>query len=213
MFAIDLLKGQGIPEKRGPERIVMAAVTFVVPIVVAMMMLGFYLSDSIAISVQRREIANYEKRTDKLSDAVEMQRAFEKEKRTILDCLSEVSSTVGAHTQWSPILVTVVESMPDSMVLTKLEVDRRSTKRKVPQKDNPEKMVETTVPVTTLRISLCGKPEHDYERAVRGFRDRLRFSEILGPMLEDIRIARDVSELDGREVVSYELNCVFKFGL
>ncbi|MHC4616585.1 MAG: hypothetical protein ACYTEQ_02395 [Planctomycetota bacterium] len=213
MFTIDLLKGEGIPEKSGPERVVVASAAFAVPVIVAIIMFSFYLSDSIAISVRSREIANYERKTKDLSHALEMKEAFEREKSAIRDCLSEVSSSVGWHTQWTPVLTAVVESMPDSMVLTRLEVDRLSVRRKVPKKDDPEKMVDATVPVTTLRISVSGRPDHDYEKAVRDFRDRLRFSNVIGPKIQNIRIARDVGELDGQEVVSYELNCIFKSGV
>jgi hypothetical protein len=210
MFTIDLLKGKGIPERSGPQGIVVASVTFVVPVVVALIMFGCYLSDSIAISIEKKEITSYETKASKLSNAVELRRSFEKQKTDIRECLSEVSSSIGRHTQWSPILAAVVESIPDSMVLTKLDVAKRPVKKKVPKKDDPHTMVEKRAFTTMLSITVSGKPKRDYERAVRNFRDRLRSSSVLGPKLEGIRIARDVGDLEGQEVVWYELNCVFK---
>ncbi len=52
MFTIDLLKGEGVPVKSGPGGITIAVVTLVVPIVIAIVMLGLYLSNIINISVQ-----------------------------------------------------------------------------------------------------------------------------------------------------------------
>ena len=212
MFTIDLLKGQGIPTKRGPETVVIAAVTFVVPIIITIVMFGLYLSSKIVISVQKQEIVSYQAKIDQLSDAVELQKSFEEEKKLINSCLSEVSSSIGKHTQWSPVLVTLVKNMPDSMVLTKLEVKQRSVKRKIPKKDDPQKMVDISVPVRTLQMSVSGSPQYNCDKAVRDFRDRLRFSKLLKSKLEDIRVSQKADTFEGQDVVSYEIDCIFKPG-
>ena len=213
MFTIDLLKGQGIPIRSGPEGIAVAAVAFAVPIIIAIVMFGFYLSNSITMAVQRQDIVKYQAKADALSDAVELQKSFEKEKNAISSGLSEVSSSIGRHTQWTPVLVALVENMPDSMVLTKLEVKQRSVKRKVPGKDDPGKMVDISIPVRTLQMKVCGSAQSNCDKAVRDFRDRLRQSTLLGPKLEGIRVSQRFDTLRGRDVVSYEMDCAFKPGL
>lgn len=210
MFTIDLLKGQGIPIKNGPGGLVIAAMAFAVPIFVAMAMLGFYLSNGIVIKVTRQEIVNYEKNIGTLSDAVKLQGSFEKEKNNINSCLSEALSSVGKHTQWSPVLATVVENMPDSMVLTRLEVKQRSVNKKVPQKDDPNKMIEVSVPASTLQMSVSGRSQAKNDKAVKDFKDSLRLSALLAPKLEDIIISQKSDTFEGRDVVSYEIDCIFK---
>ncbi len=210
MFTIDLLKGQAVPIKRGPESIVITAVTFAVPIIVAIVMFGFYLSNKITISVQKQRIVSHKADIDKLSEAADLQKSFEQEKKAINNCLSEVSSSLDRHTQWSPVLVTVVKNMPDSMILTRLEVKQRSIKKKVPKKDDPKKMVDISVPVRTLQISVSGSPQHDCDKAVRDFRNRLRFSKLLEPKLEDIIVSQKTGTLEGQKVISYEIDCIFK---
>jgi len=213
MFTIDLLKGQCIPAKSRPGSIAIVGATFAVPIIIAIVMFGFYLSNIINISVQKQEIVKYEKRIDKLSDSIEMQKLFEKEKNVISSCLTEVSSSIAKHTQWSPILRTLVENLPDSVVLTSLEVKQRFIKRKVPRKDDPEKMTSISVPVRTLHVSVYGSPQTNHDKAVRDFGARLRSSALLGPKLEDIRVSQGFDTLQNQDVVSYEINCVFKPGL
>lgn len=210
MFTIDLLKGQCIPIKSRPESVAVTAVTFAVPVIIAIVMFGFYLSNGVVISVQKQRIVNYEANIDKLSDATELQKSFEQEKKAIGSCLSEVSSAIGRHTQWSPILVTMVKNMPDSMVLTKLEVKEHSVRRKVPKRNDPGKMVDISVPVRTLQMSISGSPQYDCDRAVRDFRNSLRSSSLLGPKLEDIRVSQKSDTLEGQSVVSYEIDCIFK---
>jgi len=152
MFKIDLLQGQAVPMKSKPEGIAITAVTFAVPVIVAIVMFGVYLRNSAAMSVHERQIVNYQAKIDKLADAVEVQKAFEKEKSTINSSLTEVKSAIGRHMQWSPILVALVENMPDSVVLTNLEVKQHFARRKMPQKDDPQKMVDVSVPVRTLKM-------------------------------------------------------------
>jgi hypothetical protein len=206
MFTIDLLKGRGLPVKSKPQGILVAVATFTVPLIVGMVMFGFYASDKIVTSVRQQEIANYQASIDRLSEAAEVQKSFEQERNLINGCLSEVGSSIGSHGQWSGVLVTLVENMPDS----KLEVKQSSIKKKVPQKDDPKKMVDISVPVRTLHMSVCGSWEEDYDEEIRDFRNRLRFSERLASKLEDIRVAQGVEKLEDRDVVSYEIDCVFK---
>jgi Tfp pilus assembly protein PilN len=213
MFTIDLLKGQGIPAKSRPEGIAIAAATLAVPVIIAIVMFGLYLRNKIIISVQKQAIANYETKIGGLSDAVELQKSFENEKNAISGCLSEASTSLGRHTQWSPVLATLVKNMPDSVVMTELEVKQSSVKRKVPKKDDPEKMIDISVPVRTLRIKVCGSPQSDCDKAVRDFRERLRSSTLLGPKLENIRVSQRLGTLESREVVSYQIECIFKPGL
>ena len=202
MFTIDLLKGQGIPAKSRPEGIAIAAVTFAVPIIIAIVMFGFYLSNIINISIQKREVVRYKKKIDQLSDALKMQKSFEKEKNVINSYLTEASSSITRHTQWSPVLV-----------LTSLEVKQRSVRRKVPKKDDPKTMTNISIPVRTLHISVCGSPQTNCDKAVRDFGGRLRSSALLGPKLENIKVSQGFDILQNQDVVSYKIDCVFKPGL
>ena len=210
MFTIDLLKGEGIPAKSRPEGIAIAAATLAVPVIIAIVMFGLYLRNRIIISIQKQAIVNYETKIVELSDAVELQKSFEKEKAVIGSALSEVKSSIGRHTQWTPVLATLVENMPDLLVLTELRVKQNSVKIKVPKKDDPQKMVDISVPVRTLQMSVSGRPGDNCDEAVRDFKDRLRSSALLGPKLEDIRVSQEFDTLEGRDVISYEIDCIFK---
>ena len=213
MFTIDLLKGEAVPPKSRPGGIAIAGAAFAAPIIIAIVMFSFYLSNIINISIQKQEVVRYKKKIDQLSDALKMQESFEKEKKVISSCLTEASSSIARHTQWSPILMTLVENMPGSVVLTSLEVKQRSVRKKVPQKDDPNKMTNISVPVRTLHISVCGSPQTNSDKAVRDFGGRLRSSALLGPKLENIKVSQGFDILQNQSVVSYEMDCVFKAGL
>lgn len=103
--------------------------------------------------------------------------------------------------------------MPESVILTGLDVRQRSTRIKVPQKDDPQKTVEASVPVRTLQMKVAGKPESNSDEEIRDFSERLRSSSLLGPRLENIRIAQGVGKLKEEEVITYQIDCIFKPGM
>jgi Tfp pilus assembly protein PilN len=175
-------------------------------------MLSFYQRNKIVVSVKEQEIAKCQAEIDELSDAVELQRALEEKKTAYGSCLSEVKSSIKRHTQWSPVLTTLMENIPDSVVLKTLEVAHETVKRKAPKEDDPQKMVDIDVLVRILRLKVSGGKQSNCDDAVRDFRDRIRDSAFLGPRLEKIGVSQKSETLDGQDVVSYEISCVLKPG-
>jgi Tfp pilus assembly protein PilN len=213
MLTIDLLKGQGIPLKSSPGGIAIIAVSAVVPIIIAIIMFSFYLDDKANASVSEQEIARCQKDIEKLSGAVKVYESLEKEKILYSNCLSEVKSSLSKYIQWSPVLVTVVENMPESVMLTELEVRQESVRKKVPKPDNPEEMVEKSIPIKVLLMTVSGDPKSNCGKAVIDFQDSLRSSAFLGPKLESIGYSQESEKLKGQDVASYKIKCVFKEGL
>ena len=210
MFKIDLLKGQGLPLKSSPGGIAIVAVTIAVPLYAFIIMFGFYVNDITYMSIREQEIVRCQSGIDKLSTAVMQQESLEKRKNLYNDCLSEVKASIDKYIQWSPVLVTLVENMPSSVMLAELEVRQDSVRKKIPKPDNPQEMMDSTVPVKILRMSISGGPQYDCNKEVRDFQDRLQASTFLGPKLENIVVSRESETLEGRDVASYEIDCVFK---
>jgi len=210
MFTIDLLKGQGVPLKSSPGGIAIISITIAIPLYILIMMIGFYVNDKALMSIREQEIVRCQSEIEKLSDAVKLYESLEKEKILYNSCLSEVKSSIGKYVQWSPVLVTVVENMPNSVMLTELEVREDSVMKKVPKKDNPQEMVDGSVSVKVLKMVVSGGPEYDCNEEVKDFQDRLQSSAFLGPQLENIVVSRESETLKGRDVASYEIECVFR---
>ena len=74
-------------------------------------------------------------------------------------------------------------------------------------------MIDVSVPVRTLGLVVSGSPHFNCDKVVKDFRDRLLVSKELGARLEDIRVSQGMGILEGQDVVSYEINCIFKPGL
>lgn len=106
-----------------------------------------------------------------------------------------------------------MENLPDSIVLTALEVRQQSVKRKAAIKGGSDQKTDTSIPVKVLKMRVSGNPSYDCDLEIRKFRDRLRASKVLGPKLEDVVIVSQGHDtLDGRDVVAYDIECVFKAG-
>ncbi len=210
MFTIDLLKGQGIPARSTPEGIIATAVTVFLPVAVALTMLAIFLSNRVVINVQKREIAGYEKKIAGLSDEMKAHKKYEKQKGAVQQRILETADAINDHQQWSDILVTIVENMPDSLVLERMSVESRATKVKVIDAENPKKKKDKTVMRRTLLLTLGGSVGDVSNREVQQFRDNLRISKVLGPQVEDIPVSQRVEMVDDREVITYEMKCVLK---
>jgi len=213
MFTIDLLNGQAIPLNSKPGSLAIIVISAAIPIAIAAGMLSYYHRNAIVVSVKGQEIANCQAEIDKLSDAVELYKALEKKKTDYGIYMSELNSSLKRHTQWSPVLKTLIENIPDSVVLNTLAVEHDTVKRKVPKEDDPQKMVEVDVLVRILRLSVSGGQQSNCDEAVRDFRDRILASPELGPRLEKIEVSQKSETIDGQDVVSYEIRCVLKPGL
>jgi hypothetical protein len=218
MFAIDLLKGQGRPARTKPQGVAIFVATFAVPMLVAILMAGYYYRNKVVISIYKQSVAGYVTQTEHLSDALKLKGAREREKSAISGCLADVADSIGRHTQWSPVLVAIVQNLPDSVVMNSMEVRQSSMKQRPVvktglEKDNKDKQAEASVTVRTLNLRVSGNPSYDCDREIKAFRERLRASNVLGPRLEDVVIVSQGHDtLDGREVVAYDIDCIFKPG-
>lgn len=210
IFKIDLLKGEGIPPKMGPTGIVITAVTTFVPVVIALILLGQHFHNEVVMKIKQQDIVKLEARTEKLSDAVEIQKSLEKEKIFYNACLSDIKTSIGKYTQWSPVLMTIVEDMPVSVVLTDMTVEQDSIEKSVPKKDDPSKTLPMKVLVTKLLLRVSDNGKGNCDKAVKEFRDKLSSSPVLASKIENIVPSQKSEKDNGKDVVSYELNCLFR---
>jgi len=214
MFNIDLLKGKGLPVRTKPQGVAIFVATFTVPIAAAMLMVGFYVRNEVVISVHKQNATSFENQTQRLADALKLKEKCEKTKADINGCMADMATSINRHMQWTPLLVAIVQNLPDSVALTGLEVKKQTSKRKPAAKGQDAKKGDNTIITRTLKMSVSGNPRYNCDVEVKAFRDRLKADEIMGPKLEDIVIVSQGNEvIDGRDVVTYDIDCVFKPGL
>jgi hypothetical protein len=210
IFTIDLLNGQGLPLKTRPGGIAIVVLTAIVPILLAMGTFGFYLNNRIILSLKDREVAKSEEKISAFSDALNQREKLMTVKTAYTGYLTEVGSSLRKCIQWSPILVTVVANMPESVVLTSLEVECKSVRKDVPKNDGSGETKQVEALVRVLRLRVTGAPRRDCDEAVKEYQERLRASALLGPRLENIRVSREPERMGDQDTFSYEIACIFK---
>lgn len=211
MYKIDLLKGHGIPirNRRGGLLIIIATVA--APLIIAMVMYSQYLLNNIDINRMEISIRDRDKKIAQMADAVKALASLERQSVTMRDCLADVGTAIGRNVQWSPILRLIVENMPPSTQLSKLDVSLVQASKQVPDKTDPKRMVNVPYASRSLRISLHEFSKSDNGEAVHAFISKLRTSNVLVNKVEDIRIAaQEHDKVQGIEVTRYDVECVFK---
>lgn len=212
MFKIDLLKGKGIKTKTSAGGITITVITVAVPVVIALVMAGCLIHSKITASIKQSKIANYQVRIDSSAQVLAFRRSLEKETNIISNRLSEVSTFIGNHIQWSPIIETVVRNIPNSMALTKLEAEQKMVKVKKAATGNSKQanIAASTAFVRTLNVSISGSGAANYDKEVQEFKNNLLSSPLMSPKLDQIRVSRKSQEVEKKETACYEIECTFK---
>lgn len=210
MFTIDLLKGKAIPLKSRPEGIAIAAVTFTVPVIVAMAMFAYFIHCRVVTSIQKQRMVSYQQKTRQLASAIESHKNIEQKKAEIDSCMSEIWSSLKRHSQWTDVLITITENIPASVVLTELSVKQRSVRMKVPKDNDPKIMVGVTAQARTLKIKVAGRMNENLDEQIRNFRDVIRACPSIEKTLKEVRVSQGSDILDGENVISYEIDYIFK---
>lgn len=90
MFTIDMLKGQGRPVRTRPQGLALFVATFAVPVLVIILMAGYYIRNEVIISIQKQDIAGLDVQMQRLADELKFKEACEKEKAAVNGCLTDV---------------------------------------------------------------------------------------------------------------------------
>ncbi len=210
MHTVDLLRGRGIPPKTTLVGILIAAITALVPICTTAALLDRYFRNETFLEIRSQALAIETREQDSYSDAIKARAALEKKKAEVQNTLSEVVTFADGHIQWSPILTTLAEHMPEEMIVRSLEAVRKNTAVIVPSENDPENTARVTVPKRSLVIDVAGKQDADHDESVMTLRNELARSDALAGKLEDVVISQGAGGAAEEGVVSYEVICIFE---
>jgi len=210
MYTVDMLLGEGVPIRSRPGGIALACLIVVVPLLIGLAMTSFYLDGRVILSINKQQLSQIETASTVLAQAMMKTESLQRDRASANAVLTEIKAAVGGYMQWSQSLTALVENLSDSLVLTRLEANRRMVQRRVSVPDDPTRKVEVSVPVRTLTLCVCGRQAGTALEAVRALQESLRFSPVIGPILGTITVSQNRTMLDGEEAVLYELECVLK---
>jgi hypothetical protein len=208
MFTIDLLKGTGVPIKNSPGAVALKALPFVLPLVVAVYLIGSFQLNRMVIAMEQSGI---DKTQDKLTEyAADIQQARQWNRATdqVRKNLAEVTRGLGRHIQWSRTLQILVEQMPESIGLKEIKLARSTTREKMTDPQDSQKQVDKMVIHRILTVVLYGAPSWETDEAVQQYLTRLEQTPEIKRRMRDIRIVSQQSEeLNGKPFTIHTIEC------
>ncbi|MBN1125856.1 MAG: hypothetical protein JXA82_12675 [Sedimentisphaerales bacterium] len=211
MFTIDLLKGSGVPLHSNPLRTAMRSIPFMIPLFLIVALTSQYLHNNTLLAVGRSNLENMQMQILRCRDDMTAYEQYMQQITQTRNRLREVAGAIDRHIQWSDVIRALSENLPDRIAIQQLDLKRSASRKKVSDKDNPEKLLTQTIINRTLLIWVYGPQSTQTDRAVQEFLQKLQSSSVLLPMIEDIRISsRYEEEIDETVVAVYEIECLFK---
>ena len=212
MHTIDLLKGEGIPAKATFGTVCLVGLIVVVPILAGSVMAGWYLQNREIIAIDQQAITSAEQTIERHKGDVAVKEQMEQRQAGVNAKLAEVKSCLDGYVQWSPVLATLAQNMPDGMVMSRLAAETRQNRQIVTKDNDPNRPVNVTISKRVLVLDLAGTSGGNYGTVVRAYGECLKNSPVLGPRLENIVHSEKPGEFGDVKTVTYTMELVFKGG-
>jgi len=210
MYQINMLKGRQLPENHWVG-IVLTGITFIIPVVLAFGISIGYFNGRASFNAQQEKLSDYEFQLRELDSAKGRTDSIVSDIQRMSASMSDVKEYLGRQIQWSDILLAISNNLPDTLYVDKLDVTRKAVNKLVDQRYGDKKKINIIIPARTLVISLYSLSSEGDDAAVRKLQRNLIESEAFKKSVNDVVIAARVPDvISGKEVVRYELNCVFK---
>ena len=202
MYEIDLFNGRNLPQRSRPVSAAAAALLLVVPATAGFFIFGSYYEHSVALENGLRRAEALEQKLEDLRDVQRFQEEMTASRRGLEDRLGEISQVLAGHPSWSPVLLTLAQSVPAGITISKLELDRAKIKG-IPG--------EFPTYSYTLRIGVYVPARGGSGASIQHFIERLRLPTAFGAQADDIRIVLQQPEsLQGHPYTLYLIECPIK---
>ena len=210
MFEIDLLRGNGRPQRMNLKRTVLRLVLLLIPIGAGLVYAADLQRGRSQLEALRQTAADYETQLD---EYIEDMRSLSQLKGQI-DSLSRSLDDIGLLLRYrivtSAMLVELAAQLPPDIFIREFQFRRAGRRERIEHEDSGKVYFEPVVQ-RTLRVSLCGYESPDTDAAVQLYLSRLNASPIVAPVVRDIRtLARRHRPLNETNAVFYELELVLK---
>jgi hypothetical protein len=211
MFTIDLLKGAGVPIKNSPGTVALKALPFVLPLLVAVYLVGSFQFNRTVIAMEQSGINKMQEKLTEYSADIQQARQWNTATDQVRKNLVEVTRGLGRHIQWSRTLQMLVEQMPESIGLKEIKLARNTTREKFADPQDSQKQVDKMVIHRILTLVLYGDPSWETDEAVQQYLTRLEQTPGIQNRMKDIRIvARQSEELNGKSFTIHTIECEFQ---
>ncbi|MBN2511560.1 MAG: hypothetical protein JXB18_01355 [Sedimentisphaerales bacterium] len=210
MFTIDLLKGAGLPKKSRPIVVAIAMVPLLIPLMGTVVLAACWQHNRTLMQTQQKIIDDNQVKINASADDLTYYTQANSRIFALRQQLEDVDLGLQYRIQISDILKALTESLPDNLVLTRLDLNRTDQQKK--ETDQATGNVKQTLVIQRkLRLEVGGVFQDQIDASAEEYIQKLRSNESLSDTIETIQIvARNNGHLDGQNCAFYEIECLLK---
>ena len=198
MYAIDLLKGTGRPPGPRIVPVVLTTLAYVGLVFAALYGATGYRNNRTQIVFQSTRMADLKGQLAKLSEAETFLTNTSRQRQDLQNRLAEIKKSLSYEIQWSPILASIAEIIPEDVTLNNVSLTRQA------ENVDPEKIKYHYSLV--LGLLTPGDP-----LPIENFMKGLGNLDSLKPQLKEIRVSnQSQQEIQDHEFLYIVIECRFE---
>lgn len=210
MFTIDLLKGKALPAKVDFKRFLLLAVPILIPLMVVTVLAVAYQRDRGLLQTQKTTLNQQQQEIEQYTRDVAEYNAINRQIKEMEAYLKEISRALTYRIQVSDVLVELVQSLPESIFIYEIKMDRNSIMEKIQQEESAE-VKQRLVVRRKLKLVLCGYDPERCDLSVQDYLNTLRQSSLLSQIFTQIKpSARQQGQVDDQDAIYYEIECTLR---
>jgi len=210
MFSIDLLKGKGLPQTFDVKTSVLKTVLILIPLLAITVFAASYQRDRAMLNNQQQTLKSNQQQIEQYTKDMAEYNRVNTQIKGMEKCLKDISKALSYRIQVSDVLVELVQSLPDSIFIYEIELDRNAQRIKDQQEDSAE-VKQRLVVRRQMQLVVCGYDAEQSDAAVQDYVNKLEQSPLLSEIFVEIKpSARQQGEVDGRPAIYYEIDCVLQ---
>ncbi|MHC4385534.1 MAG: hypothetical protein ACYTEU_01050 [Planctomycetota bacterium] len=210
MFSIDLLKGKGLPQTFDVKTSVLKTVPILIPLLAITVFAASYQRDRAMLNNQQQTLKSNQQQIEQYTKDMAEYNRVNTQIKGMEKCLKDISKALSYRIQVSDVLVELVQSLPDSIFIYEIKLDRNAQRIKDQQEDSAE-VKQRLVVRRQMQLVVCGYDAEQSDAAVQDYVNKLEQSPLLSEIFVEIKpSARQQGEVDGRPAIYYEIDCVLQ---
>ncbi len=210
MFSIDLLKGKGLPEKTDLKRSSLKALPILIPVLAVMVFASTYQHDRASLRDQQQVLKSNQQQLGLYTEDIAEYNKIRSKIKGMQQCLNDISKAMAYRVQVSEVFVELVQALPENIFVYEMKMDRKPVQKKIQQPGSGE-VKQQLVVCRKLNLVLCGYDAGRSDEAVQEYVNALKQSPLLTEIFSEIiPPARQQGEVDGRDAIYYEIECVLR---
>jgi hypothetical protein len=204
MFTIDLRKGAGLPPKSRPILVGLAIVPFLIPLMGIFTTAFCWQQNHALMQTQQKMVSENQQKILGLEGDLRQYRKTDEQINLCSQKLNDVDEALKFRIQTTPILVEVVENLPEFLTITRLNLDRTDHQTETAEKTG-------LVVQRKLQMVISGPATDTTDIAVRQYVQNLSRSPKLSRWVNTVQVtSRNNESVNNRNYSLYEIECAMK---